>query len=310
MRVLFVCSGNKKNGQPGVVVNNQAKSIVENGVEVDFYLITGKGVKGYLKSVKPLIKVLKENKYGVVHSHFSLSAFVTSFALIRMRNKPIRHVVSLMGSDALLKGWKRRLTRYFNNSNWNVTIVKSESMAKDLNLKNYNVIPNGVNTNILKPQENTSFAKGILFAADPKRESKNFQLAKKAFELIDDKSIELKVIYNVPHNEVVQAINQSECVLLTSKWEGSPNIIKEAMACNRPIVATKVGDVPWLLKDLEGCFLVDQNPKDVASKISDAIRFNSNKSATKGRERIQELELSSDQVARKIISLYRSNENE
>lgn len=307
MRVLFVCSGNKKDGQPGVVVNNQAKSLIENGVEVDFYLITGKGVKGYLKAVKPLLKTLRRNKYSVVHSHFSLSAFVTSFALIRMGNKSIKHVVSLMGSDALLKGWKRTLTRYFNSKKWSETIVKSESMAKDLNLKHYNVIPNGVNTNIIKPSKDRSSVKGVLFAADPNRESKNFELAKKAFELIQDKSIELKVIYNAPHSDVVKAINQSECVLLTSKWEGSPNIIKEAMACNRPIVATKVGDVPWLLKDLDGCYLVDHDPKEVATKIIDAVNFNASKSATKGRERIQELELSSDQVAKNIISLYRSN---
>jgi len=307
MRVLFVCSGNKKNGQPGVVVNNQAKSLIENGVEIDFYLISEKGVKGYLKAVKPLITTLRNSNYSAVHSHFSLSAFVTSFALIRMKNKSIKHVVSLMGSDALLKGWKRRLTRYFNNKNWSVTIVKSESMAKDLNLKNYHVIPNGVDVNTLLPCGDVAYTKGVLFAADPKRESKNFDLAKKAFELITDKSIKLNVIFNVPHKEIVKAINQSECVLLTSKWEGSPNIIKEAMACNRPIVATKVGDVPWLIQGLDGCFLVDHDPVEVANKISEAIRFNSNNSGTKGRLRIEELELSSIQIAKKISSLYMLN---
>ena len=56
MKVLFVCSGNKSNGLPGTVVQNQADSLGKFGIEIEFFVITKKGVKGYLKSINPLIK--------------------------------------------------------------------------------------------------------------------------------------------------------------------------------------------------------------------------------------------------------------
>lgn len=306
LKILFVCSGNKSDGQPGTVVQNQAESIKKEGVTIDYFLITQKGVKGYLKAVRPLMKKLQTEEYMFLHSHYSLSAFVSSFALIRLKNKKIQHVVSLMGSDAKLTGWKKKLTRYFNRKKWGHTIVKSELMAKDLGLKNYTVLPNGVDLDNVKPSgslpENTP--KKVLFAASPKRESKNFALAEAAFQQLDQQQLELEVIHGVPHAQVIEKINSADVVLLTSKWEGSPNIVKEAMACNRPIVATKVGDVPWLLEGLDGCFLVNSNPNDVALGIKKALDYSNSKGQTTGRQRIEELELSAQQVAKKIISLY------
>ena len=75
------------------------------------------------------------------------------------------------------------------------------------------------------------------------------------------------------HNDVVELLNSSSCLLLTSRWEGSPNIVKEAMACNLPIVSTNVGDVKWLLDEVEGCFVVDHNENEIGNAILNALNF-------------------------------------
>jgi len=96
-------------------------------------------------------------------------------------------------------------------------------------------------------------------------------------------------------------LNAADLLLSTSLWEGSPNIIKEAMACNCPIVSTDVGDVKWLLDGVEGCFITTNDPNDIANKIRKALDI---KGKTKGREKLISLGLDSKNIAKKIVSVY------
>ena len=98
MKLLFVSSGNSKNGI-STIIKNQGVSLKNQDIELDFFTIEGKGIKGYLKSIPYLKKQLKENKYDIVHAHYSLSAFTASLA----GAKPL--IVSLMGSDVKSKGY-------------------------------------------------------------------------------------------------------------------------------------------------------------------------------------------------------------
>ena len=91
-------------------------------------------------------------------------------------------------------------------------------------------------------------------------------------------------------------------MVLTSFHEGSPNVIKEAMACNCPIVATNVGDVEFIIGDTKGCYISDFDANDVAEKIKLALEFGKK---TEGRNRIIEFGLDSRSVARKIIRVYK-----
>ncbi len=95
--------------------------------------------------------------------------------------------------------------------------------------------------------------------------------------------------------------NGSDLLLSTSLCEGSPNVIKVAIACNCPIVSTNVGDVRWLLDDVEGCFITTNDPRDVADKINKALNF---KSKTKGRDKLFRLGFDSEHIAKKIIKVY------
>ena len=82
----------------------------------------------------------------------------------------------------------------------------------------------------------------VLFANDPAIPRKNFALAQTAIERLRAKGIsaELVIANGLPQTTVVQYINASNVLLLPSLIEGSPNIVKESMACNVPVVARRI----------------------------------------------------------------------
>ena len=99
--------------------------------------------------------------------------------------------------------------------------------------------------------------------------------------------------------------NSADLLLLTSFHEGSPNVIKEAMACNCPIVSTDVGDVKRLFGEYTRCLYIHSfDPIDVAEKIKQASSSAKKHGQTNGRERIIELGLDSNTIAEKIIEVY------
>ena len=100
--------------------------------------------------------------------------------------------------------------------------------------------------------------------------------------------------------------NAADLVLLTSLWEGSPNVIKEALACNRPILSTNVGDVSTLLSNVNGCNIIEEDAQDIADKIKFSIE---NFSVSNGREKVKSLKIDSKNVAFKIIELYKEISN-
>ncbi len=309
MKILFVSSGNSASGI-SPIVSNQGHSLVNAGCTVDFFLIKGKGVKGYLGNIKPLKKKIIEGHYDIVHAHYSLSAYVAGLA----GAKPL--VVSLMGSD--VKGGKsakvflKFFSRFFS---WQALIVKSQDLQQNLGkLKPVYVLPNGVDTTQFIPVDRLQCCNklgwdinhiNILFAASPERQEKNFPLTSEAVNRLNASDIVLHVLGDVPHSELVYWYNAADVVLISSLWEGSPNVIKEAMACNRPIVATDVGDISWLSGNEPGHFISGFSPEEFTGKLNLAIEFSREHSHTNGRQRLLDLGLDSATVAGKIMGIYK-----
>lgn len=304
MRVLFVSSGNSKTGI-SPIVQSQGESLKRNGIDLDYFTIVGKGTKGYLKNIPRLKKFLRANNYDLIHAHYSLSAIVASLSC------KLPMVVSLMGSDTHMSFFWKSIITFLYRFRWKATIVKSARMKRNLFLNNAIVIPNGVDFELFKPIDKNiakmkvSFngkKRHIIFAANPERHEKNYLLAKKAVELTDNNNVELNTVSNVDQNIIPYYMNAADILLLTSLWEGSPNVIKEAMACNCPIVSIDVGDVKEVISNTDGCYICSYDPEDVAEKIKLALEFGKR---TKGRDRIISMGLDSDSTAKKIINLYK-----
>lgn len=308
MKVLFISSANRNNISP--IVRTQGDSLDKHMTSVDYFGIKGNGLIGYLSNVPRLRKYIKKTNPDIIHAHYSFSGMVAGLASVK---KPL--VVSLMGSDTKAGSLQKIVTRAFARYRWDKLIVKSKSMQKDLQLSACDVIPNGVDLSLFRPfgkeglKDIFSFSiskKTVLFLADPTRPVKNVALAKAAFALSDQNAAEFQIIYNLTREQVAKVLNAADVLLLTSKWEGSPNVIKEAMACNCPVVATDVGDIKWLFGSEPGYFLTSFDPADVAKKINEAIHFSKTVGRTNGRTRIIDLGLDLDKIANKLVEIYKT----
>lgn len=310
MKVLFVGSGN--HGEISPIIKSQGDSLVSSGIEVEYFLIKGKGLRGYLGHVKSLRKYLKETSFDVIHAHYSLSAFTASLAGAR----PM--VVSLMGSDVKATWLYKMVIRVFARAfRWKDIVVKSRDMYEDLKIRRAKIIPNGVDLELFKPLDKEKCRNSlgwdtervhVLFPADPSREEKDFELTVEATNLLDS-SVKLHVFEQVDHKMTPLHFNAADVMLLTSKWEGSPNVIKEALACGCPIVSTNVGDVKERIADVEGCFVAHtRKPEELADLLRKAIAF---EGRTKGRDKIIADGLDNKQVAKRLIEIYeRVSKNE
>ncbi len=304
MKVLFVYS--YRSSFPDLsdpITHIQGESLRKNGIDLQFFGVKGRGWRGYCKAIFELKSYLKNNKFDIVHGHYSYCGFVAALA------NNGRTIVSLMGSDIKANWFWILMIKLFSKFIWKKTIVKSRRMKSDINLKNAVVIPNGVDLSVFEPlnkefaQKRVKFSnkkKNIIFVGNKERKEKNFQLLGKAFDLLDGKNdMEFHLVSGVSQKELSYYYNAADLLVLTSLWEGSPNVIKEAMACNCPIVATDVGDVRERFAGTQGCYRTTFEFDDVARKIRLALAYDQR---TNGREKIKGIEI--NKIAQRIIELY------
>jgi glycosyltransferase involved in cell wall biosynthesis len=316
MKVLFVASGNKRVGKVSAFVQSQYDSLVDAGLEMILFPVIGKGLKGHIKAILSLRKLLKREKPDIIHAHYSVCGYVATIASLGLRT---RVVVSILGSFPR-NNLKRKIVRFFINHVWSKTLVKSQRTAKQLSI-NLPIIPNGVNLSqfsiidyynakkLCNFEENKKY---IIWCSNPDRKEKRYNIAREAVDRLGDRSVVLFPVYNRTHDEVVNYMCAADVMLLSSFSEGSPNVIKEAMACNCPIVSSNVGDVPERLWGLDGCFVLDEAPRyeayeaeleSMVTNIRLALDFNGR---TKGRDRIINDKLTIELVADRIIELYKN----
>ncbi|MCC7429423.1 glycosyltransferase family 4 protein [bacterium] len=188
-------------------------------------------------------------------------------------------------------------------------IVKSHKIACKIK-KSVSLIPNGVDLKIFnliekcKARENCGLEKDkvyFLFAANPEREEKNFALAEILVNKIKEKisNAELIVVHKKTQKELNEFYNAADFLLLTSNHEGSPNVVKEALATNLPVISTDVGDVSERFEGVTNTYILSGNLENDVSKILSMVK---NYSRNNGREMLTDLEIS--KVAKRIIKVY------
>lgn len=310
LKVLFVSSGNSKAGI-SPIVRSQGESLKRNGIDLDYFTILGKGKKGYLKNIVLLRNHLKQNRFDIIHAHYALCGWIALLSFCRI---PL--IVSYMGCDVYGDinqngkriGYANILLSQLLQPFVDKIIVKSKNLYAYIYLKNKAyIIPNGVNFQNFRPLEQKDVQKKlkiknnktVLFLGNPVDPRKNISLLKKALETLKDGAVTFLNPYPIDPDQVPYYLNAADVLVLTSKLEGSPNLIKEAMACNCPIVSTDVGDVKEIVGKLDGCYICSYDPGDVAAKIKKTLDFGKR---TIGREKIRHLD--EKIIAQKIIEVY------
>ena len=239
-------------------------------------------------------------EYDLIHANYGLTA---PFALAQPK-RPV--VLSLWGSDLAgrLGTVSKHCAKYCDES-----IVMSDEMRQQLDM-NTHVIPHGIDMEQFSPRnqlhaqkdlEWDSDSKHVLFPYDPTRNVKNYALAEQVVEQVQEefvKPVELQVVYGVDHDDMPLYVNAADCLLLTSRREGFPNSVKEAMACNLPVVSTDVGGVRKWIEPVENSF-VGTSKEDLADALTTVIRRGER---SNGRAHAGNLSL--DAMATDIIEVY------
>jgi len=322
MKVLFVSSGNRKNGL-NPIIHLQAKSLEEKGVEIEHFLIFGKGFKGYISNIFKLRKHLKTHSYDLLHAHFGFSCIVAQISKGRL---PL--LVTLMGTDVLghkdLDG-KMNFTNkiilainHFFGIYIYKTVIVMNSKMKEMFWRRKGptyILSNGVDTELFQEIPKTEALNYLgwnpeidhfIFMANPNRPEKNYPLAYNAIEILKDKGqpVEVHAVFQEKTENLRYYFSAAAALLISSFHEGSPNVVKEAFACNCPIVFTDVGDIAETTLGLEGYFMASYDPEDFSKEIIKVIKFGKNGDRIKGRERIKELDFDKEIVAEKIKQIY------
>lgn len=317
MKVLFVYSSNSDFQEISPFIKSQAESLVKAGIDIDLYPLKGKGTRGYLKNIPKLRKYIKYNSFDLLHAHYLYSAIVARLSSFKL---PL--ICSFMGSDTYgevdingkreLSSIKEVILSKIIQLFLDGIIVKSQQMYQDYiwRKKRALVIPNGVDLNIISLTEKNlarmrlgldQKKSYILFLGEKENKRKNFPLLLQASQHLKEVDFVILNPYPVLHSQIPLYLSACDVLVLTSFLEGSPNVIKEAMACNCPIVSTEVGDVRWVLGNTEGCYISDFDPKNVAENINLALAFNKR---TNGRKKLLELGLDSETIAKRLLKFY------
>jgi len=260
----------------------------------------------------------------VVHSHFGYCGWLTWTATRAMRNRP-RLVMSFMGDDLLgtprsdgslyfrsraEAAMNAKFARLFDR-----VIVKSREMANVIAPCECTVVPNGVDMDTFLPRPKEEARRELnlpldrklaLFPGDPANPRKGHQLAKESVEsaqrLLGDQ-IELVPLCNIDPSKVATYMNACDVMLMMSFIEGSPNVVKEGLACNLPIIGVVVGDVPEMLDGIEGCAVCPRDADAIARKLVDIVKENH---SCNGREILLQRGLDLRNVALRVLSVYES----
>jgi len=329
MKVLFATNMYPVPDRPsyGIFVKRQAEAVRALGHEVDEWFIDGsRNALTYLAGFSRLARETHRFKPDLIHAHYGITGFIAAFPRSRL---PL--VVSLCGDDVL--GAPRRgggitaksrvireMTRVACGRAAQI-IVKSremEAIVESWGLPAPHVIPNGVDLEFFAPPASPAdvlaarqrlgldpHRKYILFPSHAWEHRKRVDLAEDVAARVRRAGVdaELLTIYHRSQETVAEYFRACDVMILTSEWEGSPNVVKEAMAATLPSVAFDVGDVAWLCGGTEFHRVVPRRDVDAMTREVLALLSRAGERGD-GRDRIARL-LSNERVARQIDAVYR-----
>ena len=304
MKVLIVHSGNAVGGNSEryTFVREQGENLRALGAEVEYFAIVGKGAIGYLRNYKRLKEVIKTYQPDLIHAHFGLCG-----ALCVLQSK-VPVIITCHNGETLTK--YGNIISSFAVQRAKHTICVAQHIYDKLYLKprHYTIQPCGIEVTDVVDKDIAKQKMGlpndkynILFGGSFTNLRKNVALANAALDILKRDDINLIEMKGFSREQVTLLYNACDMLLLPTKSEGSPQVLKEAMAYNCPVVATDVADIAYLLDGVSNSYVTSFDPQDVAEKIARVLEGGQR---TNGRERIEQLKLENSQVAKTIYSIF------
>jgi glycosyltransferase involved in cell wall biosynthesis len=317
IRALFVTGAYPTEQRPhwGTFIKSQVESLRAAGIDVEVvHPRSGPMPLRYATATARTFFRAVSRRVDVVHGHYGLWCLVARL----QRTTPV--IASFMGDDVMGTptshgGFTRKSLLVGRVSRWlsrhvDAVIVKSEGMKRAIPAPGAYVIPNGVDFDLFRPipRDKARAALGwnpmgyyVLFANNPRIPRKDFPLAQASIDRLKDRGItaELVIANALSQEALVWYLNASNALLLSSMAEGSPNGVKEAMACNVPVVATDVGDVAQVIGRTPGCAVCPRDPEVLAEGLERALLHTG---PTTGRGDIRYLDRKV--IAPQIIAVY------
>jgi teichuronic acid biosynthesis glycosyltransferase TuaC len=273
----------------GIYIEQQIKGLRRIGLDVEVMFVNRlqEGMKVYLGLGKRIRSEIERLQPDIVHVMYG--GIMADQITRAVNDKPT--VVTFHGSDLLgehLSGFLRQLIAGYGVwSSWkaarraNGIVVVSEvlrdALPEDVDRSKVKIIPCGIDLERFKPlnrhvcRERLGWDANrfhVLFyhSNDPVKRPDLAQAAVEAAKRLGINA-EMHFLHGVPNSDVPIWINASDVLLLTSLHEGSPTIVKEALACNLPVVSVDVGDVREQIQGIKGCYLALPEPGDLAAKL-------------------------------------------
>ena len=274
----------------GIFVEQQIKALKNTGLDIGVLVVdrSQKGMGVYLGLTQQLRDAISDSQPDLVHCMYG--GVMAHIATRTIKDRPV--IISFCGSDLLgerLCGPVRRLiSSYGIHCSYRAAkkadgiIVKSknlrDALPSDLPRSKVRILPNGVDLNRFKRLDRGSCRQQlgwrhdclhVLFPKNTRDPQTRADLARAAVKIIQISGVNVDIhhLQSIPHEEIPVWLNASDAVVLTSIHEGSPNIIKEALACDVPIVSVDVGDVRERIRGIHGCYIALPTANDLASKL-------------------------------------------
>lgn len=269
----------------GPFIAQQVRFLRDAGVEIEVFAFGEiRGPLRYLRGRRRVRALLRSGAYGLVHAQFGQSALLAVPSpvplVVTFRGSDLEGIIGGDGSYTVIGRVLRKLSRVVAR-HADAVIVVSRSLAQRLpDDVPCSVIPSGVDLDLFRPGDRTQARRIlglpetgtlVMFAGDPEVPGKRVMLARRVIELLREggSEVDLVTVRGVPRATIRTYLNACDALLLTSRHEGSPNSVKEALACDLPVVSVDVGDVRERIGRLRGCVVTDT---DEPSRIADALR--------------------------------------
>jgi len=322
LSVLMVTNNYPTAANPhmGAATALQERGIKGLGVDVNvlFFdrLLSGRSV--YKGMGDRILSAARDKKCDLVHIQFG---GVPAFQTVRACGR--RCVITFHGTDlhgGSPKGLVDRASFGVGvmaskwaaaRSGWNIVVSPDLASRLEGLTRRVSIIPTGVDYDIFKPMPRQAALSAlglnagkryVVFCDSMRAAVKRRDLALAALQVANARGLNLEMIelHRVPHGNIPFYLNAAACLLLTSDKEGSPNIVKEAIACDLPVVSVDVGDVSERINGISRSRVVPRDAVLIGEALAEIIL--SGKRAD-GRE-IKRQEIENGPICEKVVSVY------